>query len=194
MGNKDWCILRTSSRHTIPLSESLAEDGFEVWTPIETRQIRIPRKNVKREIRLPIMPSYVFAQAHHLIDLLQLADMPVKPRRTFGKPAHAGFSVMHAFGDQIPLVRDQHLTKLRELEIKKTPKRKAERTFDAGIQVRVGEGGGSFSGMTGTVRKSDKGYTLVCFNDRYTVKINTLLLSLDSVCDEAGIDPFLRAA
>jgi hypothetical protein len=175
--NNDWCILRTSSRHTIPLSERLAEDGFEVWTPIETRTIRVPRQNVKREIRLPIMPSYVFARAHHLIDLIQRADLPIAPT----------FSVMHAFGDQIPLVREQHLTKLRELEIKKTPKRKAERTFDPGVIVRVGEGGGSFSGMTGAVRKSDKGYTLVCFNERYTIKINTLLLCSDSVCDETEI-------
>lgn len=183
MSNSDWCILRTSSRHTIPLSEALADDGFEVWTPIETRVIRVPRNNVKREIRLPIMPSYVFARAHHLIDLFQRAELPIAPR----------FSVMHAFGDQIPMVRDQHLLKLRELEIKKTPKRKAERTFDPGVIVRVGEGGGSFSGMTGAVRKSDKGYTLVCFNDRYTIKINTLLLSADGVCDEAEI-AVLKAA
>lgn len=182
--NNDWCVLRTASRHTIPLSETLSRDGFEVWTPIETRVIRVPRNNVKREIRLPIMPSYVFARAHHLIDLFQRSERPIAPR----------FSVMHAFGDQIPMVRDQHLMKLRELEMKKSPKRKAERTFDPGIVVKVGDGGGSFSGMTGTVRKSDKGYTLVCFNGKYEVKITTLLLSLDDVCDRNEIDPLLRAA
>lgn len=188
----DWCILRTSSRHTIPLSETLAEDGYEVWTPIETRTIRVPRKNVKREIRLPIMPSYVFARAAQLIDLLQLAAMPVKPRRQSGKPAHAGFSVMHAFGDQIPLVPDVHLTELRRIEIKRTPMRKAERRFIPGVIVKVG--GGSFGGMTGRVERSDKGHTLVCFNDRYLVKIPTLLLSEDSVCDENEIAALLKAA
>lgn len=183
--DRAWCILRTASRQTIPLSESLAEDGYEVWTPIETRTIRIPRKNVKREIRLPIMPSYVFARACHLIDLIQRADQPIAPR----------FCVMHAFGDQIPLVRDAHLTKLRELEIKKTPKRtkRADRIFSPGVKVKVGEGGGSFVGMVGRVERSDTGCTLVCFNDRYTVQISTLLLAEDGVCDMTGI-ALLRAA
>lgn len=177
--DQDWCILRTASRNTIPLSEGLAADGFEVWTPIETRTIRVPRKNLKREIRLPIMPSYVFARVVHLVDLLQRAELPIAPR----------YSVMHAFGDQIPLVPDLHLMALRRLEIKKNPRKikKADRIFTPGVTVKVKEGGGSFEGMVGRVEKSDAGCTLVCFNDRYVVKINTLLLSDDSVCDEFGI-------
>jgi len=185
-----WCVLRTASRNTIGLAETLAEDGYEVWTPIETKTMRIPRKNVKREVRLPIMPSYVFARARHLVDLLQLAEMSVKPRRESGRPAHAGFSVMHAF-DQIPLVPDAHLAALRRIEIKRTPLKKADKRFIPGVTVKVG--GGSFGGMVGRVERSDKGHTLVCFNERYLVKIPTLLLSADSLCDEDGIG-LLRAA
>lgn len=182
-----WCILRTSSRFTIPLAETLALDGYEVWTPIETRMVRVPRKNVKREVRLPIMPSYVFARAHQLIDLLIMEDLPSKPRRQ-GIGAHADFSVMRAFGD-IPTVPDPHLAALRRLEIKRTPKKKAEKTFVPGVTVKVG--GGSFAGMAGKVERSDAGYTLVAFNNRYSVKIPTLLLREDSISERdefASID------
>jgi transcription antitermination factor NusG len=178
-----WCVLRTSSRHTIQLAETLAEDGYDVWTPIETRMIRIPRKNVKREVRLPIMPSYVFARAHQLIDLMLLSDMPSKPRQR-GIGAHADFSVMRAFR-QIPLVPDTHLAELRRIEIRRTPRKKAEKRFIPGVIVKVG--GGSFGGMVGKVERSDTGYTLVCFNDRYSVKIPTLLLKEDDVSDRDEI-------
>lgn len=195
-----WCVLRTAARHTLTLAESLAADGYEVWTPVEVRMIRIPRKNVKREVRLPIMPSYIFARAHQLVDLLMMADCPVKRRtcasgrdewgREIKPKPHSDFDVMHAFG-QIPMVPDKHLTRLREIEIQRTPKRKAEKTFIPGVLVKVG--GGSFGGMAGTVKRSDSGYTLVCFNDRYEVKIPTLLLQEDGVSDEAEI-AFPRAA
>jgi transcription antitermination factor NusG len=178
-----WCVLRTASRHTMRLAETLAGDGYEVWTPIETRMIRIPRKNVKREVKLPIMPSYVFAKAHQLVDLLLLADAADKAR-IHGVGAHSDFDVMRAFG-RIPLVPDPHLTALRRLETKLTPKPKAEKTFIPGVIVKVG--GGSFGGMTGRVERSDAGYTLVCLNDRYSVKIPTLLLKQDDVCDQDGI-------
>jgi len=181
-----WIILRTSGRHTMRLAETLREDGYDAWTPIEHRTIRKPRSNVRRKIMLPIMPSYVFARAPHLIDLIQLSGMQVKPRAAKRKegedrPApHASFSVMH-YHDHIPIIVDAHLQRLRELEAKLTPKPKAERALDAGVEVKVKIEGGSFAGMKGVVRKSDEGYTLVCFDSRLSVKIPTFLLDQDSV-------------
>lgn len=170
-----WCILRTSARYTIPLAETLKADGYEVWTPVETRMVRVPRKNVKREVRLPIMPSYVFARSDRLVDLLMLADEPVKPRRA-GTGAHSDFSVMHAFGG-IPLVPDAHLTKLREREDELTPKPKTVKakvpTFDIGELLRMGSG--IFAGMVGRVERSDEANTLLTFGTR-AVKFPTLLL------------------
>jgi len=190
-----WCILRTSGRTTLRLAESLAEDGFEVWTPIETRSVRIPKANVKRTVHLPIMPSYIFARAAHLIDLLQMAALDVKPRRkkpgtdAEGEretvPAHASFSVMHSH-DGIPFVADAHLQRLRTLEAKLTPMKKAERTFGTGLDVNVKIEGGSFAGMKGVVRKSDNAYTLVCFDERMTVKIPTCLLEQDQLWGEVS--------
>lgn len=178
----DWIILRTSGRMTLKLAETLAEDGFEVWTPAEVKKVRIPRANVRRDVKLPIMPSYVFAKASHLIELLQLAKLEVKPRRGlgWGKPAHASFSVMR-HSDMIPFISDAHLQALRTIEAKRAPKRKAERALPKGLQVRVSDQGGSFQGMSGTVERSDQGHTLVCFSGRYVVKIATFLLHEDDL-------------
>jgi hypothetical protein len=177
----DWCILRTSGRSTIKLAETLAKDGFDVWTPIETRTICVPRMNAKREVTLPIMPSYVFARKKHLVDLLELAAMPVKPRRGQGMrdPAHVGFSVLHAFGG-IPMVADKHLARLRELEQRTAPKPRAAEPLTLGIGVRIK--GGAAQGMKGTVERSNRLHTVVCINDRYTVKILTSLLDPDELC------------
>lgn len=176
-----WCILRTAGRNTIGLAESLSKDGFDAWTPIETKRICVPRMNAKRTVRLPIMPSYIFARTHHLVDLLQLAAMPVKPRRGKGMldPAHASFSVLHAFG-RIPVVADHHLVELRRLEAKRTPLKKAENRLPIGIGVRILSG--AAQGLTGQVERSDRAHTIVCINDRYTVKIATSLLELDELC------------
>ena len=174
MSEKAWIVLRTTGRHTLRLSNTLQEDGFDVWTPREFRRIRIPRMNVRRDVTLPLMPSYIFASAHHLVDLLQLAAMPFKPRRA-GRPAHQDFTVMH-FHDTIPVIADVHLTQLRFLEVKLAPRKKAQR-FSHGVEVQVKIEGGSFAGMKGRVERSDEATTLVCFDNRLTVKIPTFQLN-----------------
>lgn len=191
-----WCIIRCQGRATLRLAQTLAEDGFEVWTPRETRRIRIPKFNVRREAVLPLIPSYVFVRSAHLIDLLELAAMPVKPRRQptglaaarrmasasgaeLTLPAHASFSVMKSERG-IPVVADRDLQALRTLEAKRTPRRKAE-PLPPGVQVRVKTEGGSFAGMSGRVERSDEGVTLVCFDRRLTVKIPTSLLAVEQL-------------
>lgn len=183
MASDDWCILRCSGRHTLGLAESLAKDGYEVWTPVETRKVRIPRANVRREVRLPIMPSYVFARLHHLVDLLQLADLPVKPRRGAGlrEPAHVDFSVLHAFG-RIPIVADHHLTALRGLEAKLTPIKRAAYSFPRNAEARVD--GGAFGGLVGVVVRSSPTKTVLRFDGGFPVEIPTSLLRRDALQDD----------
>jgi transcription antitermination factor NusG len=169
-----WCILRCRGAATLRLAESLTDDGLEAWSPRETRKIRIPRMNVRRDVVLPLLPSYVFAKASQLVELLQLSAMPIKPRRgAQSEASHADFSVMHCFG-KLPLVADTDLNGLRSLEAKLTPRKKAEHSFPEGAEVKVESG--SFGGMVGCVKRSDRGQTLVCFNEKYTVKISTSLL------------------
>lgn len=183
-----WIILRTAGRSTMSLANTLSEDGYEAWTPVETKVFHVPRMNSKRTVRLPIMPSYVFAKAENLIDLLELAAMDPKPRRAprpaedRTQPAHADFSVMH-YNDRIPIIADHHLQGLRIIEAKRTPRKKAL-PLPPGLSVRVKMEGGSFAGMAGRVERSDEGSTLVCFDNRLTVKISTSLL----LPDEVGVD------
>lgn len=173
---KQWCILRTSGRTTIGLAETLAKDGFDVWTPIETRTIRVPRANAKREVRLPIMPSYVFAASNHLADLIQLGSMPVRPRRGAGllDAAHAAFHVLRCFGG-IPIIADTHLASLRRLEAKRTPVRRAPYAFPKDSKARVRDG--VFGGMTGVVVRSTPSCTLIDFGYAFPAQIPTSLLS-----------------
>lgn len=173
----DWCILRTAGRSTLGLAESLAKDGFEVWTPVETRSVRVPKMNAKREVRLPIMPSYIFARRAHLVDLLQLAAMPVKSRRGAGlmDPAHASFSVLHAFG-RIPLVAERHLAELRKTEAKRTPRKRATYSFPRDASARVT--GGNFGGLTGIVDRSNPSKTRLIIGG-FPVEIPTTMLEMD---------------
>jgi hypothetical protein len=180
--DNDWCILRTSGRHTMSLAQSLEEDGYDVWTPIETKTVRVPRANAKRKVRLPIMPSYVFAKVVHLVDLLQLAAMPVKPRRGARcmDPAHPSFTVLHAFGG-IPTIKDAHLDELRKLEAKRTPIKRAAYSFPADASARVK--GGVFGGMVGVVVRSSPTETILRFDRGFPVGIPTSILELDGVSE-----------
>jgi len=173
-----WIILRCSGQKTLRLSATLTEAGYEVWTPVETKRIRIPRANVRREVTLPIMPSYVFAKAEHLVDMIQLAGRPAYAH------AHVDFSVMK-HGERFPSVSDESLQALRRLEAKRALTRKATRTFDAGVEVVVKVEGGSFAGIKGKVEKSNHGHTLICFGERMTAKIPTSFLDETVVRDEA---------
>jgi hypothetical protein len=159
-----WLILRTAGSKTLKLAETLRADGYEAWSPVETRSIRIPRANVRRKVTLPIMPSYVFARDYHLIDLLELSALAVRPN---GVPS---FSVLHIH-NKIPLIADEHLDELRAIQAKRTPRKIASEALPKG--ARVGVEGGSFSGMRGVVERSDTVHTLVSFGGNYSVKIST---------------------
>jgi transcription antitermination factor NusG len=179
-----WCILRTAGRSTARLVKSLTEDGFDVWTPMETRAIPNPRAKGKRKVRTPIIPSYVFARAEHLADLLELAQTPLQPRD--GRRVHVAFRVVHGV-TTIPIIADHHFAELRAIERIRTPIERpekpglvrAERPMPVGAAVQVD--GGSFGGMQGTVERSDCGYTVVSFGG-WRVTIPTSNLRLDAVC------------
>lgn len=193
-----WIILRTSGRSTLVLAKSLEEDGFEVWTPVRTQVIRVPRMNVRREVRLPLLPSFVFVRAHHLHGLLELEKMAVKPRRLVSgerhsQPAHRSFSVFR-YLDQIPTVADRHLEPLRQrqaqLQRLAVPKSALPR-FDRGQRVRVTRG--VYQGCVGKVERCKDGLALVLSPAwNFPVKIPTWLLSEDEAL--SATKPTLKAA
>lgn len=157
----DWCILRTSGRNTLPLAESLKRARFEVWTPATSK--RLPRRRAERPA--PLMPTYVFAKSGHLLDLLDLADAPAS--------IHPSFSVFH-YLDRIPLIADDELNALRQIEAKRARREKQGlKFFSSGDFVRINEG--AFSGMSGIVKRSNGKFALVTF-DRMEVSVATFLL------------------
>lgn len=121
------------------------------------------------ERAVPIMPTFVFAKAGHVPELVRLADDPRK--------AHEDFSVFHYFG-RIPIIADVELESLRSEENRVAPKQK-QRVYGEGETVRIPEG--SFAGMTGIVEGGDARFTFVCFGGNVRVKISTFLLRQDGV-------------
>lgn len=177
-----WIILRTSGTRTLRLVRSLCEDGIEAWSPARKVRIRVPGANVKRDGEAAIVPSFVFARARHLVELLELAAMPDKPRRGPGgrKPAHERFSVFHD-RHGIPVVKDHDLEPLREAELD-LPAVRLGPAYRRGEKVRVPTG--SFRGLVGRVVRSNERITEVCFGANMRVKISTFVLQPNSAHDD----------
>lgn len=180
MGERRWCILRTSGRKTLALARTLAADGFDVWTPTTTHHVTVPRINARRDVILPMMPSFVFARADRLLDLIELANsVPMRRGPARRQSAHDDFTVFH-YRDRIPLVLDSDLEPLRTSERKAVPPSKWQQ-FKKGEKVRVPEG--AFEGMAGVVEGTRGKFTLVCFGTGKAVKISTFILLPDAVRD-----------
>lgn len=180
-----WIILRTAGRSTLRLAASLAEDGFDVWTPQREQHVRRPRWNVSRKVTLPILAGFVFARAGGLVELLELAAMPVKPRRDWRNgyrrdaeeelPPHPDFSVFRHC-ERIPLISDTALDPLRRAEKPACERRRYGR-FGKDDGVRITEG--SFQGMEGVVEKCGLDYAFVwlsVFGRQHRAKISTFIL------------------
>lgn len=171
-----WLILRTASRSTLALAESLAKSGYDVWTPVRTFNKRAPRRREISQVVVPMLPSFAFAKASHIHALLEMAE-------AFTKPC-PDFSVFHYLND-IPLVRDEELESLRNLEARDRRQAEIERfktgrqiRFKGGETIRIDEG--AFAGMDGVVQYDDGKYAMVSFG-RTKVKIATFLLANDNV-------------
>jgi predicted RNA-binding protein associated with RNAse of E/G family len=165
-----WCILRTAARNTLGLAESLAAQNFEVWTPIETRRVRVPRMNARRIVKDALLKGFVFASHDQRYDLMEIAEE---------RGRHARFSFIREANDEIARILDSELDGLRWIEARvNVSAKKIQHTIPEGVTVRVSTG--LFSGMTGVVRRSKRGLTLVCFNDRYSAEIPTSLLEQSS--------------
>lgn len=131
------------------------------------------------------MPSYVFANAKHLVELLQRAS---NPQQTFLKwdadlrrmvsQGIPQFSVFHHNGG-IPLIADDSLDSLRRIEARTAPKPTAP-SFVPGQAVKLTEGG--FAGLAGLVQSSKGDFAMVTFKEYpIAIKISRLLLSEDMV-------------
>lgn len=193
-----WCILTTSGGRTLAVARSLNAAGFEAWTPVATLQREKPgRYNGPRrkiEIDAPILPTFVFARATHLLDLLVITKDPAS--------RHPPFSVMH-HGQRVPLVAEMDILGMRQAEQEalvligqlreaasekerrdlrvaalknEHARRKALRTqyreFTKGQIVQVSDAP-ALVGMTGVIQSSDGRSALVAFGGSLFMKIET---------------------
>jgi transcriptional antiterminator NusG len=170
-----WCILRTAGQRTLLLATSLQEAGFDVWTPQETQAKRAPRgSKAKIERVVPMMPSFVFARATALADLVGILALPSSP--------HPAFSIFR-YNGCIPLVSDREVERLRTAERRIVPKAK-QKIFGIGTRVHIPEG--AFAGLSGIVEEGGGKSTIVCFGGNVSFSIATFLLQPDVVSAEAA--------
>jgi len=167
-----WCILRTGGSRTLPLVRSLAGVGLDVWTPIAMTERRKGRSRVRVEAAAPILPTFVFARADDLSELLAI--------ETALTSQHPQFSLFRYAG-RIALIADAELAQLRTEESRAAlaRRRKERHVFEKGARVTVPDG--AFTGLTGIVEDGGNGkFTLVIFN-QLPIRIASFLLKADDV-------------
>ena len=171
-----WFICRMANVDTVKTYRALQANGFEVWTPIERKVRRTPRKRVPYDSEAALLPSYVFAKVDHLDAILSLA---IRPNRDIPQ-----FSVFH-HRNGVPLIADSELHCLRTEETRlssvfermKLKGRKGPR-LERGQSVKLPEG--ALMGMAGIVESQQGQYTLVSVDGFHEpIKVSSILL-LDS--------------
>lgn len=160
-----WIILRCSGANTLRLAQSLAWASIEAWSPVETQILRKGASRTRRQNRVPIMPTYVFAKAAHLHELLAIREAPTSPHPAFNFLRHVG---------EIRPIHDNALDALRIEEQKGRPPEKA-RTWNLGDQVRYPAAG--FEGLVGTVERKKRKSVWVRFpNHPWPIETGAALL------------------
>lgn len=161
----DWCILRTKSRDTLKLAQSLGKAGIMAWTPIERIQIA----KGKPKVEVPVLPTWVFAQT----DLMDLIDLSTKPNS-----GHSQFSVFQ-FNGRYRLVRDSELRSLR-LYVARKQEARDRRKLGKGTEVTIEDG--AWAGLPGVIEKDNGRTAFVCFG-RFSVEVESV-----------SVTPFSKAA
>lgn len=167
-----WCILRTSGGRTLPVAKSLAAAGFDVWTPVRTTKVRVPRSKRVVERQVAMMPTFVFARIDRVDELIRVLALPSNPHPRFGIFRHQG---------KLAVVAEGEIAGLKAAEDRETRAllRTKKRIIDVGTKYAPKRGG--FAGMHGVVECGDGKFALVSFGGRFVVKIATFLMSDDEL-------------
>lgn len=149
-----WIILRTAGHTTLRLAASLAEAGFETWTPVETVTLRARRGHKREEVPSPLMPGYAFAQAERKMELLALSHSPAliyqiwdSSQRRMVTKGYPHFTLFRPLGghDEVP---EAQLANLRRLDGLRRPKGPL-RQWEQGDRIRLTDG--AYAGLSGEV-------------------------------------------
>lgn len=160
---KDWIVLRTAPSSTVKLARALEWAAYDVWTPVQTVDKRWPRSTKRRSVDVPLTPTFVFVQAHHLDEMQAIIDAPTSP--------YPLFSILRLHG-HLGNIRDRDLEPLREEE-RKAAIKPPEPVYVPGDEVTCDQAG--FEGLTGIVEGVDGKLTAVLFPGKLgvAVKITT---------------------
>lgn len=168
---KDWLILRMAASRTVAVTASLKEAGFEVWTPMEKMSQRRPRSRAVVAKKVPMMPTYCFARARHLVDLAAEIVDPMS--------RHPQFSIFQ-HGGHVVFVADAHLDPLRGRQQARGSKGKPEPLWNPGDDVRITEG--PFGGLSGIVKDAKGQKVWIAFPDfRIPIQVSASLLLSDVI-------------
>lgn len=182
-----WCILRTAGAKTMPLVRSLADAGFDAWTPTEHVRRRIPRGKSTEHRIVPLAPTYVFVRGIHLSELQAIERAEITPHPRFSIFRHYGNTVFvkHATLDPLlALQQDSYLASLPATGRK--PGKPRGLHYEVGDKVKLTAG--AFTGFEAFVESSDgltTTLTVGIFGRAQGVKVSTLQLRGASVSDEA---------
>lgn len=176
VGGQGWCILRTGGSRTLSLAASLTAAGLTAWTPTQMVR-RAGRGRQRRDVEerpAPITPTFVFAAAGDLYDLVGIASDPVS--------GHPPFSIFRHRG-RYPLISDRSLAPLREEEDRHRLRhlKTTRRVVEPGTSICLTEG--AFAGMTGVVERGNGKRAVVNFGGGFVVSIATYLFESDVVQD-----------
>lgn len=190
-----WCVLRTAGPKTVRLAQSLQAAGFAAWTP--TGKVRYPalktRPAVIRDVA--IMPTFVFAQERHVVELLHLADRRAEERHPLT------FSLLRV-ANRVPLIRERDIQALRAeeeqaiaahtaaLDAEARAKQRKERaeamrtqaarrkalrsqplSLGVGSWIEV-DGMPALAGLTGQIVKAKNNAAMICFGGSLVMEID----------------------
>lgn len=141
-----WVSLRCAGSKTTRLVERLQDKGIAAWTPVKLVNRRVPRKQVKQKVIVPMLPSYVFIPSVSLGLAMEYADIRQCPE----------FSPMIFMG-RLAQFRGEQLLPMRIL-YDDAPSIE-EKFPDPGCYVTLRFG--AFSGLKGIVRGRVKQQSLV---------------------------------
>jgi transcription antitermination factor NusG len=180
-----WVILRCTGSSTLRLAESLSEEGYDAWAPIEP--VRRVVRGKPEWVDTPLIPSFVFASAVRLGDLFELAHSPSLNYQVWDAElekmvtkGHPFFRVFRHLGE-VALISDAALVPLRNIERRRKP-RGIIKPIEPGTSVRLTEGG--FAGMTGVV-ESVKGKRAIVSFARYPFPVEFPMWLLREELDAA---------
>lgn len=186
-----WCILRCSGSRTLALAGSLAEVGYDVWAPAETRTRLAGRKREMVEQQTALLPGYVFAPWSQMRDLLTLSRSPSLSYRVYDTDRRRMVSKGHPYFTvfQVRPQTDTSLAPLRALEesLAALAQRRREKAqhrgrppqFKAGQIVSVGKAG--FEGLRLVVSEDNAGKDVKLIHPDWTWPVEISAWKLQAI-------------